>query len=93
MENKGEYMIIYLIESKNNKDLYNYLKRKYIVVTKRDLNEANVVIVNKVYNVKQALDIVDFALSKGKEVLCVKNNFAKEHYVCNYLIRNGANYI
>ena len=86
-------MKIYLIESTKNIELYNYLKQKHIVVTKRKLNEANVVIVNKVHNVRQALDIVDFALSQGIEVICIKNNYAKEHYVCNYLIQNGASYV
>ena len=86
-------MKIYLIESTINKELYNYLKQKHIVLNKRDLNEASVVIVNKVHNIRQALDIVDFALSQGIEVICIKNNFAKEHYVCNYLIQNGASYV
>lgn len=86
-------MKIYLVESTNNKELYNYLKQKHIIVTKRNLNEANVVVVNKVHNIRQALDIVDFALNEGKEVLCIKNSFAKEHYVCNYLIQNGASYV
>lgn len=86
-------MKIYLIESTVNKELYNHLKQKHIIVSKRKLNEARVVIVNKVHNVRQALDIVDFALSQGIEVICIKNNFAKEHYVCNYLIQNGANYV
>ena len=86
-------MKIYLIESTINKELYNYLKQKHVIVTKRKLNEASVVIVNKVYNVRQALDIVDFALSQGIEVICIKNSFAKEHYVCNYLIQNGASYV
>ncbi len=86
-------MKIYLVESINNKELYDYLKQKYIVVNKRNLNEANVVIVNKVHNIREALDIVDFALNQGKEVICIKNKFAKEHYVCNYLIKNGARHI
>ena len=86
-------MKIYLVESASNKELYNYLKQKYIVVNKTRLNEANVIIVNKVHNVRQALDIVDFALNKGQEILCIKNNFAKEHYVCNHLIKDGAIYI
>ena len=86
-------MKIYLIESTSNKELYNYLKQKYVVVTKTDLNEAHVIIVNKVHNIREALDIVDFALNKGKEVICIKNNFAKEYYVCNYLIQNGASYV
>lgn len=86
-------MKIYLVESTKNIELYNYLKQKYIIVNKRRLNEASVVIVNKVHNVRQALDIVDFALSQGIEVICIKNSFAKEHYVCNYLIQNGASYV
>lgn len=86
-------MKIYLVESTSNKELYNYLKQKHIIVTKKDLNEANVVIVNKVHDIRQALDIVDFALSRGKEIICIKNSFAKEHYVCNYLIQNGAIYV
>ncbi|MBQ8044502.1 MAG: hypothetical protein IJ272_10250 [Clostridia bacterium] len=86
-------MKIYLVESTSNKELYNYLKQKHIIVTKSNLNEASVVIVNKVHNIREALDIVDFALNQGKEVICIKNNFAKEHYVCNYLIQNGASYV
>ena len=86
-------MKIYLIENQSNKDLYSYLKQKHIVVTKTRINEASVIIVNKVHNIRQALDIVDFALNEGKEVICIKNNFAKEHYVFNYLIQNGASYV
>lgn len=86
-------MKIYLIESASNKELYNHLKQKHIIVTKTRLSETNVVIVNKVHNIRQALDIVDFALNQGKEIICIKNTFAKEHYVCNYLIQNGANYV
>ncbi len=86
-------MKIYLIESTSNKELYNYLKQKHIVIGKNKINEAHVVIVNKVHNVKLALNIVDFALSQGKEVICIKNKFAKEYYVCNYLIQNGASYV
>ena len=86
-------MKIYLVESINNKELYKHLRQKHIIVTKGKLNEASVVIVNKVHNVKQALDIVDFALNEGKEIICIKNSFAKEHYVCNYLIKNGASYV
>lgn len=88
---KGGNMKIYLIEINNNKELYKYLKNKYILVY--NLNQADVVIVNKVYNIKLALDLIDYALMKGKEVICIKNKYAKEHYVCNYLIKNGAMYI
>ena len=90
MENKGENMKIYLVESESNKELYNYLMKKYIMVQYANLNEAKVIIVNKVYNVRKALDIVDFALNNGKEVICLKNKIGKEYYVCNYLIKDGA---
>lgn len=93
MKNKGESMKIFLVESEKNKELYLYLKQKYILVKQKNLKEAQVVIINKVYNIKQALDIVDYALNYGKEIICIKNKFAKEHYVCNYLIKNGAKYI
>ena len=86
-------MKIHLIESNKNKELYSYLKRKYIIVNLDKIKEANVIIVNKVYNIKYALDIVDFALNEGKEIICIKNSFSKEHYVCNYLIKNGATYV
>lgn len=86
-------MKIYLVEENNNKELCDYLNKKHVLVTKSRIKEAKVIIVNKVNNVKNALDIVDFGLSQGKEIICIKNNFAKEHYVCNYLIKNGANYI
>lgn len=84
-------MKIYLIEINNNKELYKYLKNNYVIVY--SLNEADVIIVNKVFNVKLALDSIDYALMKGKEVICIKNKYAKEYYVCNYLIKNGAMYI
>jgi len=93
MENKGENMNIYLLEKNNNQELYDYLNKRYLVVEDKDIRKAKVVIVNKVYDVRQALDIVDFALSQGIEILCIKNKFAKEHYVCNYLIKNGARHI
>lgn len=86
-------MKIYLIESVNNKELYDYLRQKYIVVTNRRLYEANVIIVNKINNIRLALDIIDYALSQGKEIICIKDSFSKEYYVSNYLIQNGANYI
>lgn len=86
-------MKIYLIEKNNNKELYNYLKCKYVVVNKKEISKAKVILVNKVVNVKEALEIIDFALSIGIEVVCIKNNFAKEYYVCNYLIKDGAIYV
>lgn len=86
-------MNIYLIEKDNNTELYNFLNKKHKVVGIKDISRACVIIVNRVYNIKQALDIVDFALNRGIEVICIKNKFAKEHYVCNYLIREGATHI
>ena len=86
-------MNIYLIEPYNNKEIYKILSKKYKMVKTEDISKACVIIVNKVYNVRQALDIIDYGLSVGKEILCIKNNFAKEHYVCNYLIKEGARYV
>ena len=86
-------MNIYLIEQESNKELYEFLSKKYRMLKFKDISKASVIIVNKVYNVRQALDVIDYALSLGKEILCIKNSFAKEHYVCNYLIKNGARYV
>ena len=86
-------MKIYLIESSHNKELNIYLKNKYILLGKDKLHLADVIIVNKVYNIKEGLEIVDYALMKGKEIICIKNSFAKESYLSNYLIQNGAKYI
>lgn len=86
-------MKIYLIEQENNQELYKFLSNKYRMLKFKDISKASVIIVNKVYDVKQALDIIDYGLSMGKEILCIKNNFAKEHYVCNYLIKEGARYV
>lgn len=86
-------MKICLIEINNNKNLYNYLNQKYEIVDVKNISQASVVIVNKVYNIKRGLEIIDFALNSGIEILCIKNNFAKEHYVSNYLIKDGATYI
>ena len=86
-------MNIYLIEENNNKELYSFLNKKYKLVKTQEISKACVVIVNRVFNVKQALDIVDFALNSGIEVICIKNKFAKEHYVCNHLIKEGAKFV
>lgn len=86
-------MNIYLIEKDNNKELCEILNKKYKLLENKDISKACVIIVNKVHDVRHALDIIDYALSLGKEILCIKNNFAKEHYVCNYLIREGASFI
>ena len=84
-------MKIFLLEFWNNKEIYNYLKDKYYLVNTP--YSADVVLINKVYNVKTALEIVDYMLNSGKEIICIKNRFSKENYVSNYLIKNGAIYI
>ena len=86
-------MKIYLIESDKNKELNAYLKTKYNLLDKRNLSFADVIIVSRVCNVKEGLAIVDFALMQGKEVICIKHRYAKESYLSNYLIQNGAKYI
>ena len=84
-------MKIYLIEEMVNNKLYNYLKTKYTITS--DIKNADVIIVYKVYDVKTALNMVDEALMRGKEIICIKSEFAKENYVSNYLIKNGAMYV
>ena len=82
---------VYLLENRNNIRLLEYLKRKYKLAS--NINECDVLIIHKVYDVKKALDIVDYALMLGKEIICIKGEFKKEHYVTNFLIQNGAIYI
>ena len=86
-------MKIFLIEKENNIELFNYLKSKYTVLDFNNLYLADVLIIHKVFNAKEALEIVDYALNMGKEVICIKANYAKEHYVTNYLIKDGANFV
>lgn len=82
---------VYLIEKENNKELVEVIKEKRVIVDNFKL--ANVIVVDKVTNIKDALDKIDFALMKGMEILCIKNIFSKEGYVANYLIKDGANYV
>lgn len=84
-------MKVYVLEPLNNIELCKYLKNRKIYVN--TLTLADVVIVDKVYNVKEGLNKVDYALMQGKEIICFKNKFAKENYVSNYLIKDGAMYI
>lgn len=84
-------MKVYVLEPKNNIELCKYLRDKKVY--EKNLTLADVVIVDKALNVRRSLDIIDIALMHGKEILCIKNEFAKEYYVCNYLIKDGAKYI
>lgn len=84
-------MKIYLLEPKSNMELYNYLNARYNLTN--NILDSNVIIIHKVCNIKLGLDIVDLALKYGIEIICIKSCFAKEHYVTNYLIKNGANYV
>ena len=84
-------MKVYVIEPLNNIELCEYLREKKVYV--KNLTLADVVIVDKALNVRKSLDIIDIALMHGKEILCIKNGFAKEYYVSNYLINDGAIYI
>lgn len=52
----------------------------------RLLNISDVVVVGRVSKIKEALDIIDEALSKGKEVVCLKNS----GYLADKLINDGA---
>lgn len=84
---------IYLIEKNNNSEILNILENKKHIVMENKIKLADVIIVNKVKNIKNALDKIDYALMQGKEIICFKNSFSKEGYVANYLIRDGASYI
>lgn len=84
-------MKVYVLEPKNNIEWYEYLRDKNMWCS--DVYIADVVIINKVKNIRTALDIVDQMLMLGKEIICIKNKFGKEYYVCNHLIKEGAMYI
>ena len=84
-------MKIYLMEYTKNINLHSYLKSRYNVTN--NIYNADVVIVYKVYDIKRAFEIVDYSLSMGKEIICIKNSFSKESYISNYLIKNGASYV
>lgn len=51
------------------------------------INISDVVVVGRVNKIKEALDLIDIALSKGKEIICIKNS----SYIANKLISDGAN--
>ena len=84
-------MKVYVLEPKNNIELCKYLRDKKVY--EKNLTLADVVIVDKALNVRRSLDIIDIAWMHGKEILCIKNGFAKEYYVSNHLIYDGAKYI
>lgn len=85
---------IYVLEPRNNIDLCNYIKGKYNLITRLSKNiNVDVLIVNKVYNINNAINIIDCMLMQGKEIICIKNCFAREHYLANYLIKDGAIYV
>ena len=84
-------MKVYVLEPKNNIELCKYLRDKKVY--EKNLTLADVVIVDKALNVRRSLYIIDIALMHGKEILCIKNGFAKEYYVSNHLIYDGAKYI
>ena len=84
-------MKVYVLEQENNIEWCEYLKMKNVLCT--NIYIADVIIVNKVEKIRKGLDIVDSALMLGKEVICIKNKFGREYYVCNHLIKDGAMYI
>lgn len=84
---------IYLIEKNNNIEILDILKSKNTVITEHKIEFADVIIVNRVKNIKNALDKIDYALMQGKEIICFKNTYSKEGYVANHLIKDGASYV
>lgn len=84
-------MKVYVLEPRNNIEWYRYLRNKNIWCS--DVYKADVIVIDRVINIRNGLDIVDQMLMLGKEVICIKNKFGKEYYVCNHLIKEGAKYI
>lgn len=84
-------MKVYVLENQNNVEWCEYLKLKNLLCN--NIYIADVIIVNKVENIRKGLDIIDGALMLGKEVICIKNKFGRKYYVCNHLIKEGAMYI
>jgi len=84
-------MKVYVLEPKNNMEWYQYLKGKNIWCS--NVYNADVVIINRVINIRKGLDVIDQVLMLGKEVICIKNKFGREYYVCNHLIKEGAIYV
>lgn len=79
------------MEVENNIELYEYLKNKYTI--KKEPNmifKCQVVIMAKVINIKEALNIADIALHNGIEIICIKQPYNKCGFVSNLLIKEGA---
>ena len=89
-------MRILVIESERNREIVEFLENTNKYVIQNDitmLSECNIVIVGLVQNIREALDIIEIALQYGIEIICIKQKFCKESYVCNLLIKEGALYI
>lgn len=54
---------------------------------------ADVIIVGRVSNINLGLDVVDMALTKGKEIICISGNSGKSWYLSRHLIKDGATFI
>lgn len=93
---------VYIIEPHNNKELVQYINKKYNVINEKSLKQLegyiysliDVVIVAKVQNIKLGLEIVDYTLYCGKEIICIKwNIYNRQWYLSRHLFRAGANVI
>ena len=67
---------VYILEEGINLELSSYLKVRFNVVN--NVDKADVILVNRVINIQKGLQIVDYSLMKGKEIVCIKNKFGRE---------------
>lgn len=82
-------MKIYVVERKINLELTLLLKKMKYNITD-NFSDCSVVIVSKIKNNKEALNIVEVALQMGKEVVCFRPERCPEDFVCSILSREGA---
>lgn len=86
-------MNVYVIESEQNRELCEYLKRqKYNVVENlTKLCDCSVIIVSQIKKVKEALELIDVGLQLGLDVICLKE--PQYNFVCKLLIQDGACFV
>lgn len=89
---------IYIIELENNKELLNYISTRFNVIKTYNYAKLekyiekviDVIIIAKVTNIERGIQIVDHALSCGKEVVCIRGTFEKKWYLSRHLSKDGA---
>lgn len=96
--NKKHILNIYVLDIHLNIDLKKYLQIKYNVLKTDEkynnskfnfINQADVILVSNVKNISEGLEIIDIALSMGKEIVCVMDKL-NENYLAYILKKDGA---